>query len=385
MSNDSDYCTEICRQTFRYRGRIFTPEEILDGQLESCLAEDSQRPDQWSELDAFLRDWFSASPCMKVQTSGSTGTPKQMLVEKRRMICSAVATCRFFHLHEGQTALLCMNLKYIGAKMMVVRALAANLELVLCPTLSGRPLHWLQQDIDLAAMVPLQLYDTLQQDAEQLGRVRILLIGGSAVEEDLVQQIQDLPTAIYSTYGMTETLSHIALRKLNGPHRSQYYTPLEGISLSGDSDGRLVISAPQLTASPLLTNDLVTFRADGSFRVEGRADNVIVSGGIKLQIEKLEEKLAGHLTYPYAITFVRDAKFGQKVVLLIEEPPTQSIPEKELEEIWKQINQSFEKYERPKALLLTKHIPLTENCKRQRRACQELAEQDKKRMFVKEK
>lgn len=176
------------------------------------------------DLSEFLTEWHNDRPTVLVHTSGSTGKPKPLLVEKRRMEASARITCQFLGLKEGDTALLCMPLDYIAGKMMVVRALTCGMRLVSvepkgCPEWDGL--------VDFAAMVPLQVWNLLQQAPERLLQIRHLIIGGGAVNDELAAALKDLPNAVWSTYGMTETLSHIALRRLNGPERSDWYTPFE--------------------------------------------------------------------------------------------------------------------------------------------------------------
>ena len=372
------YQTDISRQTVHFLGRRYTAEDILSGRFRSIHDSSALFP----SLADFLEEWFSSSPDVRVQTSGSTGVPQKLEVEKKRMMHSAMATCRFFHLDEGQKAYLCMNLKYIGAKMMVVRSLVAGMEIVLAPEVSGRPFQHLEEDLDFAAIVPLQLFNTLEKEPDRLDRIRTLIVGGGSVDESLLQRIQGLGTAVYSTYGMTETLSHIALRKLNGPDKSIGYRPLEGISLSRSKDGRLRIEAPLLTDHALLTNDLVQMEEDGSFLIVGRADNVIVSGGVKLQMEEIEKKLSEILSRKFAITALPHEKFGEIVLLLVECPVGFPMEKTELEELKRRMQETLEKYERPKGILSVLEIPMTETGKIQRSACRELAMRDKNRIFV---
>ena len=181
------------------------------------------------DLSEFLTEWHNDRPTVLVHTSGSTGKPKPLLVEKRRMEASARITCQFLGLKEGDTALLCMPLDYIAGKMMVVRALTCGMRLVSvepkgCPEWDG--------PVDFAAMVPLQVWNLLQQAPERLLQIRHLIIGGGAVNDELAVALKDLPNAVWSTYGMTETLSHIALRRLNGPERSDWYTRMRKVVLS---------------------------------------------------------------------------------------------------------------------------------------------------------
>ena len=275
------------------------------------------------DLEAFLAEWHNDSPTVLVHTSGSTGKPKPMLVEKRRMQASARITCRFLGLHEGDTALLCMPLDYIAGKMMVVRALTCGLRLVSVPPSSHPPatshLSPFPSRLDFAAMVPLQVWNSLQvpEERHRLMHIRHLIIGGGAIDQALASQLADFPHQVWSTYGMTETLSHIALRRLNGPEASDWYTPFEGVSLSQTDEGCLVIDAPAVHDGPLVTNDIVEL-SDKGFRILGRKDNVICSGGIKIQTEEVERLLKPHLPAPFMITKRPDRKFGEQVVLLTE-------------------------------------------------------------------
>jgi O-succinylbenzoic acid--CoA ligase len=215
-----------------------------------------------------------------------------------------------------------MSLDYIAGKMMVVRALERSLRLVSVPP-SGHPLAYeaaSSQVFDFAAMVPLQVYNSLQVPAERmrLMQIRQLIIGGGAIDDALAAALKSFPHAVWSTYGMTETLSHIALRRLNGPEASDCYTPFPSVRLSLSGDGCLIIEAPAVCDGPLLTNDRAELLPDGRFRILGRKDNVICSGGIKIQIEEVERQLRPHLQSPFLITRRPDSKFGEVCVLLTE-------------------------------------------------------------------
>ena len=276
-------------------------------------------------LDDFLAQWHDASPTVLVHTSGSTGAPKPMMVEKRRMEASARTTCRFLGLHAGDTALLCMPLDYIAGKMMVVRALTCGLRLVSVPP-GGNPLQTVAEPIDFAAMVPLQVWNTLQDPLQRrrLMQVRHLIIGGGAIHDELAEALASFPHHVWSTYGMTETLSHIALRRLNGPERSEWYTPFEGVAVSVNGDGCLVIDAPEVHYGRLVTNDMAVLE-HGRFRILGRRDNVVCSGGIKIQIEEVERLLRPHLPVPFMITKAPDRRLGEQVVLLTEAAHPESL------------------------------------------------------------
>ena len=319
-------------------------------------------------LEAFMDVWHDGSPTLLVHTSGSTGKPKPLWVEKRRMEASARITCGFLGLQQGDTALLCMPLDYIAGKMMVVRALTCGLRLVSVEP-SAHPMKGLDDSpIDFAAMVPLQVVRTLEvpEERERLLRVRHLIIGGGAIDEELEQALQDFPHAVWSTYGMTETLSHIALRRINGAQRDDHYTPFEGVGISLNDEGCLVIDAPAVCPTPLTTNDRASLADDGRrFRILGRRDNVICSGGIKLQTEEIERKLRTRLHVPFMVTKRRDAALGEAVVLLVEDRDT--------EQYQAVCRDTLYKYERPKLILSVERIPLTETGKPARKEAEEMA------------
>lgn len=277
---------------------------------------------QAMELDEFLAEWRSDSPTVSVRTSGSTGKPKPMTVEKSRMKASANMTCDFLGLRDGDSALLCMPLDYIAGKMVVVRAEVRGLRLI-AVTPSSHPFAKLDSPTDFAALTPMQVFETLKVERERrlLMGVRQLIIGGGAISAEMASELKSFPNAVWSTYGMTETLSHIALRRLSGDKASEWYTPFKGVNLTADSRGCLIIDAPAICAKPLITNDIVEFDADGTqFKITGRADNVICSGGIKVQAEEVERMLEPYIKEPYVVTWEADEKLGQAVTLVIESP-----------------------------------------------------------------
>lgn len=316
-------------------------------------------------LEEFLAEWHNDSPFVRVKTSGSTGAPKPMMVEKRRMLNSARITCDFLGLREGDTALLCMSLDYIAGKMMVVRSIERNLKLLSVPP-SGHPLATVNapSPLDFAAMVPMQVFNTLQipEERARLMQVRHLIIGGGAIDEAMEAELRTFPHAVWSTYGMTETLSHIALRRLNGPAASEWYMPFPSVSISQTPDGCLVIDAPEVCPEPLVTNDIVEITSS-RFRILGRKDNVICSGGIKIQIEEVERQLRPHLHAPYLLSKRQDGKFGEIAVLLTEG----SVEEARL--ICERV---LPKYHQPKAYLHVARIPLTETGKPARHQAEKL-------------
>ena len=316
-------------------------------------------------LEEFLEEWNNPSEFVEVKTSGSTGEPKRMMVEKRRMLNSARITCDFLGLKEGDTALLCMSTDYIAGKMMVVRSIERGLKLISVEP-SGHPLaENTNMEFVFSAMVPMQVYNSLQvpEERDRLMHIKHLIIGGGAIDEAMERELREFPNAVWSTYGMTETLSHIALRRISGPDASDWYTPFPSVEISQNDDGCLVINAPEVCAETLVTNDIVEI-VNKRFRILGRKDNVICSGGIKLQIEEIERELKPYVRVPYIISKRKDEKFGEVVVLLTEgsTDEAQAICEKHLP-----------KYHQPKAYIHVDQIPLTETGKPARKKAEILA------------
>lgn len=358
----------------RQRQRLLLQgKEYTAGDISRLVAEGAENcpPALW-DLYLFLEKWFDASPVITVHTSGSTGTPKELVVRKDRMMQSARLTCEFLNLQAGDTALLCMNLRYIGAMMVVVRSLVAGLNLIVRPA-SGHPLSDIEEPLRFAAMVPLQVYNTLRvpEEKARLEQTDILIIGGGAVDDSLEAEMSALPTAIYSTYGMTETLSHIALRRLNGETASKHYYPFPSVELSLSAESTLVIKAPLICGEVLQTNDIACIYPDGSFTIAGRKDNIINSGGIKIQAEEMEKRLRPFIPVPFVVTSVPDPRLGQALTLLIA-------GQVDVRELESKLQTVLDAYHRPRHIFMTESIPQTENGKTDRAGCRILARQMKK-------
>ena len=406
-----DFICERSQQSICLAGVTYQPHELAarQNELEQQLAQQCvQAPDEVVaqlrfelELLVFLRTWFDDNQELEVKTSGSTGTPKVMSVSKERMMNSARLTLEFLQLERGDRALLCMPLEYIAGKMVVVRALVGGLDLqVVAPC--GHPLQKVAADLDFAAMIPLQVYNSLQKPGERarLAAVKQLIIGGGAIDAALEQELRSFPHKVWSTYGMTETLSHIALRRLNGSEASQFYQPFAQVKLSLSPEDTLVIEAPQVSAQTLVTNDIVVFNNQGQFRIKGRKDNVINSGGIKLQIEELEAQLkALQPQWDFLISSQPHPKFGQVVVLLLTK---RSLPSElgelsdlsdsnELSELSEQSSvraflqtqlRALTRFARPKRYLLVDELPRTGTNKPDRAAAQRLAQRAQAELFT---
>lgn len=299
----------------------------------------------------FLEKWVSDSKTVEVQTSGSTGIPKVFEIEKEKMMNSAVMTCDFLHLKEGDTALLCLPVEYISGKMMMVRSFERKMKLIVAEP-SLKPLKDLDEEIDFCAMTPLQVENSL----DKLHWVRNLIIGGASVSENLKKKISHFTTHIFETYGMSETLSHIALKQLM-PQNEDYFTAFENVTISTDERGCLRIYAPNVNNEILQTNDIVDIKNENQFKFLGRIDHVINSGGAKIFPEQLEALIKREIANEVVFLGVDDESLGQKLILIIEG--------EESEEIVRAIaNVQFAKnFHKPKKIIFIDQIPRTPNGK----------------------
>lgn len=309
-----------------------------------------------NKIKAFLKEWFSGKETVKVQTSGSTGAPKIFDIGKKKMIASAEMTCDFLGLKEGNIALLCLPIEYISGKMMVVRSVIRKLKLILTdPT--TKPLQNIDCKVDFCAMTPLQVENSL----DKLYLIDNLIIGGAAVSESLKKKIfsslgSENSQRIFETYGMSETLSHIALKQIY-PVSDAFFTAFENVDISTDERGCLKIFAPHLNVEVLQTNDLVEIKDHNQFRFLGRIDNVINSGGAKIFPEQLEALIKKQIPNEAVFLGMEDESLGKKLILVIEGQESQEI----IDNI---ATLPFEKsFHKPKEIIFKEKIPRTPNGK----------------------
>ncbi|MCX8526082.1 AMP-binding protein [Chryseobacterium formosus] len=304
-----------------------------------------------------VEGWLSDSKKVKVQTSGSTGIPKVFEIEKEKMLNSAEMTCNFLELKNNNTALLCLPIEYISGKMMVVRSFERKLKLFISEP-SLKPLENLNQEIDFCAMTPLQVENSL----DKIHFIKKLIVGGASVSESLKKKITQTlllshsPTKIYETYGMSETLSHIALKEVY-PSSDDYFTVFENIDICVDKRGCLKIYAPKLNSEVLKTNDLVEITNGNQFKYLGRIDNVINSGGAKIFPEQLEALVKKEIPNEVVFLGMKDESLGQKLILVVEGEESEAINQK-----LSSINYQ-QKFHKPKEIIFVEKIPRTPNGK----------------------
>jgi len=333
------------------------PSFSLNGEsFDTALELISYSEDVSDDLFWFLQEWFSDSETLIAKTSGSTGVPKLVAINKEFMENSAKATGAFFDLKEETKALCCLSTEYIAGKMMVVRALTLGWELDVVAPISN-PLENLFDTYDFCAMVPMQVKASLWD----LHLVKKLLIGGGVVANELQEALQNVDTLCYVSYGMTETVSHIAVKRLNHHSNSsnvnkEYYKAFDNITLSKDDRNCLVIDAPLLNEEQIITNDIIDLHSTSEFEWIGRFDNVINSGSVKLHPEQIEKELSKIITQRFFVAGLADEVLGEKLVLIVEGGQT----EFDLSGL------ELSKYQLPKEILFVSKFVETETNKIQR-------------------
>ena len=338
---------------------FFHPTESLPSFCEAGI--DSPSSTEWErDLYRFLLDWMDEGATILQRSSGTTGMRKDILLTKASMLGSARNTLDFFGLRPGDSALLCLPLDYIAGKMMVVRALAGGLDLILTDPSGNPPIP--DRRVDFCAMVPLQVANSLTAGAG-LSRIGKLIIGGAEISAELEAALQVEPVEAWATYGMAETCSQVALRRVNGPQPESDFTAMKGVGLELDERGCLAIDAVWI-GSRVQTNDIVRMTGPGVFRWLGRHDNLVNSGGVKIAPEELEALVAARLGRDCAMVGLPDALLGQRLVAVFEgdaQTPT-------MEELAEALGPELPRKALPKEIIRIATIPRNASFKMDRRA-----------------
>lgn len=283
-------------------------------------------PDAIAAL-TFCHQWLSGQQTFELTTSGSTGLPKPVTIPRERIITSVRMTASAVGLQPSYHALVCLSPRFIAGIMMLARGLILGMEMTFVEP-SGNPFDTLEGAFDFTALVPMQLRQALDSASgrSHLDRMKVVLVGGAPLPSSLEARIRELSCDVYHTFGMTETLSHIALRHLRMDEEKQVYSALSGVELSLDDRGCLVVRSP-LTEGPVVTNDMVELLSENQFRWLGRIDDVIITGGIKISaayvedtIEEALRRLTSGDHYKAVVLGIPDEKTGQRIVACIEGP-----------------------------------------------------------------
>ncbi|WP_179345169.1 AMP-binding protein [Winogradskyella ursingii] len=324
---------------FKYNGIHYKYNELKD--LAYSLIKEGESYEK--EIGNFLTDWLNKKSHISVKTSGSTGFPKTIKLQKQSMVNSAIATGDYFNLVSGDTALGCLPIKYIAGKMMLVRAIVLGLEIdMVKPT--SQPVFDEDKPYDFCAMVPLQVGNIL----DKTENIKTIIIGGSRIPMKVLERLESGKSKYYETYGMTETITHVAVKQLESKasNGEPYFSALPNVKFQIDNRNCLIIDAPKLKVENLVTNDVVELFSDQKFELLGRHDNVVNSGGVKLYPEQIEKKLQSILNQRFIVAGEEDSELGERLILIVENPS------KSIAEIKSQIDnlEELDKFEIPKAI-----------------------------------
>jgi O-succinylbenzoic acid--CoA ligase len=315
---------------------------------------DDLSPDFLQEVNAFFVEWYNEHSWIEVYTSGSTGIPKKTILQKNNLIQSALATGRFFNFQPNQTILLSLSPKYIAGKLMIVRAIAHSMKLFVAPNQENPLLNLNQESVDFAGFVPYQVAAILknEQTRKVYENIKQVIIGGAALNESLEDELRLLKNQSFATFGMTETMTHFALKDLS--KKGSPYVCLPGISIEVDERSCLIIEKNKIF-DRIVTNDLVEKISEKEFVWKGRADFVINSGGIKIHPELLEAKIGKFFPNNRFYFYGRASeRFGQELILYIE-----SDIDLDIFELSINLKQELIGYEFPKELVVIKKFELT--------------------------
>ncbi len=344
--------------TLTINGEKFSAKALLEKSRRTVL--DPAQPDWYRHIFEFILEWLENDE-IEVTTSGTTGKPSTITFPKSAFVASAKRTLTFFNLSPGDRVLLCLPPRYIAGKMMIARALAGGLDLLITEPKSDPWENW-KEPVKFVPVVPLQLKSLLKHpDKHDL--LETILVGGATIDHALERKLQRFGPTVFQSFGMTETLTHIAVRRVNGENPAESYRVLEGFEVSTDKESRLIVKSENLSEA-LFTNDVVTLEDEKHFRWHGRYDDVINSGGIKIFPEDVEKKIAGMIYRRFLIAGLPDKELGQKVVLIMEGKPME---ESCLEALLNRIRMKVEKHYAPKEIRFFEKFPETDSGKIKRK------------------
>ncbi|MBN3035186.1 MAG: AMP-binding protein [Bacteroidales bacterium] len=314
-------------------------------------------PPHEAELYFFIRDWISDDLSVTLETSGSTGPPRKITVPKESLMTSAMISGLYFGLKRDDSALLCLPVRFIAGKMMVVRSFVLGMRLFTVEP-SGNPLSDWNGAVDFAAMIPLQVHRAFNESmgADHLERIGTLIIGGGEISAQLAGKIRHLKNKTYQTYGMTETFTHVAVMRMNGPAPGNFFSALEGFTFEVDHRECLIVSAHNLPGGRVVTNDRVILQDPHHFRFLGRIDHVINSGGIKIHPEQIESKIEPLVDRAFLISSLPDDRLNEQVVLVMEGKPLETLKEQTLINLLKK---KLHTYEIPRRLIYIDRLKYT--------------------------
>lgn len=325
---------------------------VIDFSKDWSTQRQSLTPIDWAiPIVDFIDDWLIKNQATFIaHTSGSTGPPKAITHTRAALIQSANRTINYLQLDNFSNLLLTIPVTTIGGKMMIVRASVLKAKLI-CVKPSTKPLEEnLATNIEFAAFTPMQAYESVmhKESKTRFSNIKTVILGGGQISESLEKTLKSLPNTIFETFGMTETVSHIALRQI-APHTANHFRILDGINIRTDNEQRLIITLPQ--QSDIITNDIVELISETQFKWLGRTDDIANTGGIKVNLLGIESKLKDSIEFPFFISKIADDKLGEMVVIVIEK--------KNKKEDYSFNFDSLSKFEKPRKLLIVDEFRYT--------------------------
>ena len=349
--------------SIQMNGRDVSIQSILSAAANPCS-------DFEAGVFSFISDWYKGIENHVQYTSGSTGAPKPIVITRTQMVASAKMTEKALDLKDGYRALICLSPAYIAGKMMLVRSFVTGMKIIAVAPSANPFLNMPNdQEIDFAALVPYQVYEILRSpQSEYFHHIKTIIIGGASLDAETHAKIGSFSCRFYATYGMTETISHIALKSLNGEKAVEYYTTLPGVKIQVDDRGCLVITCNYIP-DKIITNDLAEITGINTFKWLGRWDNVIVTGGFKVIPEKLEESIKEifeklNINQNFFVSSLPDPKVGNKVILVVEGSLNASLFEK----LKTMMRENMPGHEIPKEVVSSGPFVFTTNGKINRKA-----------------
>jgi len=346
----------IKQQNYWISGKAYNEEDLTI--YAKGKVKNHSTPEWEKDIFRFILDWISPLELLEVHTSGSTGIPRKIEIPKIYFEASAKASVRLMNIKKNGISFLCLPTQYIAGKMMVVRSMVGGLDLHYTEPSSTPDMSKIQK-VEFAGMIPMQVAKllTTEKGQKDLNKIKKLIVGGSFIPTSLEDKVKSLSNEIWATYGMTETITHIALRRLNGPDASDLYTPMPTVKVHLDERGCAVIDAEYIGIKDLVTNDLAQISADGRFRILGRIDNVVMSGGLLLLPEIIEKKLHGFLDQDFFLAGLRDHELGERLVIFIEDPENEL--EAKEDDIWNILRKKLTGYDIPKSIIFMEEFSRT--------------------------
>jgi O-succinylbenzoic acid--CoA ligase len=265
----------------------------------------------------WVKRWNSRDSNFTFLTSGTSGSAKEILFSREQIEKSAWRTAQFFKWSDGMEVLHSLPMQYVAGRMNVLRALITKQSVwKMTPKVEMTSNDFYRlENIEWWTLTPPMLSSFLSIEQPVLTKAK-LLVGGAPVVQSLIDKAQGVGNEIWESYGAAETLTHIALRKLNGNDKSKGFKPLHGVSIKMTEQGMAIDDG--FLGNAVVTSDLGTWINDKEFIVEGRIDDIINSGGVKINPLEVEKIIHQHMKEAGFVKGSKDDRWGQIVTWVVK-------------------------------------------------------------------